>query len=48
MWVRPTRLAEAVDEAVRAARSKDVTGLRRCLHRFEALTSVIWTVLHQA
>jgi hypothetical protein len=46
LWVRLTRLAEAADEAVRVARSPDITGLRRCLHRFEALTSAMWTVQH--
>jgi hypothetical protein len=46
LQVRLTRLAEAADEAVRAARSKDLTGLRRYLHRFETLTYAIWTVQH--
>lgn len=40
--VRLTRLADAADEAV----SGDARALRRNLHRFEALTFVIWAVQH--
>lgn len=42
--VRLTRLADAADEAVSTARSGDARALRRNLHRFEALTFVIWAV----
>jgi hypothetical protein len=46
LWVRLARLAEAADEAVRAAHDTDLTGLSRCLNRFEALTTAMWTVQH--
>lgn len=42
--VRLSRLAVAAGEAVAAAGAGDFTQLRRHLHRFEALTSAIWTV----
>lgn len=42
--VRLTRLADAADEAVKAARACDTPRLRSVLRRFEALTSAIWTV----
>jgi hypothetical protein len=41
--VRLDRLARAAEEAVAAAREGDTAGLRRHLHRFEAVTSAIWT-----
>ena len=41
---RLIRLATAADQAVNAARSGDVSGLRAHLYRFDALTSAIWTV----
>ncbi len=44
LQVRLNRLVTAADEAVAAARDGDSTALRRALHRFEALTSAIWTV----
>src|SRR6516165_1727965 len=40
--VRLNRLARAAEEAIAAARDGDTAGLRRHLHRFEALTSAIW------
>lgn len=43
---RLTRLADAADEAVRAALVRDTPRLRSVLRRFEALTSAIWTVQH--
>lgn len=42
--VRLNRLMTAADEAIAAARDGDSATLRRVLHRFEALTSAIWTV----
>ena len=42
--VRLSRLAAAAGNAVAAAGAGDSTQLRRHLRRFEALTSVIWTV----
>ena len=44
LQVRLTRLADAADEAVKAARACDTPRLRSVLRRFEALTSAIWTV----
>jgi hypothetical protein len=44
--VRLNRLARAAEEAIAAARDGDTAGLRRHLHRFEALTSAIWTAQH--
>jgi hypothetical protein len=41
---RLTRLATAADQAVNAARSGDVSGLRAYLNRFDTLMSAIWTV----
>ena len=41
--VRLDRLARVAEEAVTAAREGDTAGLRRRLHRFEAVTSAIWT-----
>jgi hypothetical protein len=38
------RLAAAADEAVSAAKDGDAAALRRCLHRFEVLTSAMWMV----
>ncbi len=42
--VRLSRLAAAAAEAVTAAGAGDSAQLRRHLHRFETLTSAIWTV----
>jgi hypothetical protein len=44
LLVRLNRLAAAADEAVTAARDGDTAALRRRLHRFESMTSAIWTV----
>jgi hypothetical protein len=44
LQVRLNRLTTAADEAIAAARDGDSAALRRALHRFEALTSAIWTV----
>jgi hypothetical protein len=44
LWARMTRLATAADQAVNAARSGDVSGLRAHLRRFDTLTSAIWTI----
>jgi hypothetical protein len=44
--VRLTRLAAAADDVIVAARAGDPAQLRRRLHRFEVLTSAIWTVQH--
>jgi len=44
--VRLNRLAIAAEEAIAAARDGDTAELRRHLHRFEALTSAIWTAQH--
>jgi hypothetical protein len=44
LQVRLDRLAAAADDAIAAARDGDPAALRRALHRFEALTSAIWTV----
>lgn len=41
---RLSRLAVAADEAVSAAKEADPGALRRCLRRFEMLTSAAWTV----
>lgn len=46
LWARLTRLASAADEAVNAASGGNASGLRIRLHRFDALTSAIWTVQH--
>ncbi len=42
--VRLDRLAAAADDAIAAARAGDSGEMRRNLHRFDALTSAIWTV----
>ena len=42
--VRLNRLATAADDLVLAAGSGDFAQLRRHLHRFEVLTTAIWTV----
>ena len=42
--VRLDRLAAAADDAIAAARAGEVGVLRRHLHRFDVLTSAIWTV----
>jgi hypothetical protein len=42
--VRLDRLAAAADDAITAARAGDFAELCRHLHRFDALTSAIWTV----
>ena len=42
--VRLDRLAAAADDAIVAARTGDSGEMRRNLHRFDALTSAIWTV----
>jgi hypothetical protein len=44
LQVRLNRLTAAAEEAIVAARDGDSATLRRVLHRFEALTSAIWTV----
>jgi hypothetical protein len=44
LWVRVTRLAQAADQAVMAARNGEIHELRTHLHHFDALTSAIWTV----
>ncbi|MGD0240199.1 MAG: hypothetical protein ABSB59_07710 [Streptosporangiaceae bacterium] len=44
LGVRLTRLATAADDAIAAAEAGEYTHLRRHLHRFEVLTSAIWTV----
>ena len=44
LWARLVRLAATADQAVNAARSGDISGLRAHLHRFDTLTSAIWTV----
>ncbi len=41
---RLTRLAAAADETVSAAKDADAGALRRCVRRFEMLTSAAWTV----
>jgi hypothetical protein len=41
---RLNRLVTAAEEVIAAARDGDSAALRRVLHRFEALTSAIWTV----
>lgn len=41
---RITTLAAAAEQAVCAARDGDAAALRRCLRRFESLTSAVWTV----
>jgi hypothetical protein len=43
--VRLHRLAVAADDAIAAAGDADCGQLRCHLHRFEALTAAIWTVL---
>ena len=40
---RVTRLAATADEAVSAAKDGDAAAVRRCLRRFEVLTSAVWT-----
>jgi hypothetical protein len=42
--VRLSRLAAAADDAIAAAWTGDSAQLRRYLHRFDVLTSAIWTV----
>jgi hypothetical protein len=44
LGVRLSRLAGAASEVIAAAGSGDAAELRRRLHRFEVLTSAIWTV----
>jgi hypothetical protein len=44
LQVRLNRLTATAEEAIAAARDGDSASLRRVLHRFEALTSAIWTV----
>jgi hypothetical protein len=44
LQVRLNRLTAAADEAIAAACDGDPATLRRALHRFDALTSAIWTV----
>lgn len=46
LWVRLARLAGSADKAVSAARTGDANGLRRHLHRFDALATAIWAVQH--
>jgi hypothetical protein len=41
---RVARLAAAANDAVSAAKDGDAGALRRRLHRFEVLTSAVWTV----
>ncbi|HET7246087.1 MAG TPA: hypothetical protein VFJ07_14745 [Streptosporangiaceae bacterium] len=41
---RIAKLAAAAEQAVCAARDGDASSLRRCLRRFESLTSAVWTV----
>jgi len=41
---RLAKLAAAADEAVSAAKDGEAAALRRCLHKFERLTSALWTV----
>lgn len=42
--VRLDRLAAAAEDAISAARAGDCGEMRRHLHRFDTLTSAIWTV----
>ena len=42
--VRLDRLAAAADDAIGAARAGNSAEMRRRLHRFDTLTSAIWTV----
>ena len=44
LQVRLDRLALAATDAITAARAGEFGELRRHLHRFDALTSAIWTV----
>jgi hypothetical protein len=44
LQVRLNRLAAAADDAINAARAGNSGEMRRHLHRFDALTSAIWTV----
>jgi hypothetical protein len=44
LTVRLSRLAAAANDLIAAARAGDPAQLRRRLHRFEVLTSAIWTV----
>jgi hypothetical protein len=44
LQVRLNRLAAAADDAVTAALAGNFGEMRRHLHRFDALTSAIWTV----
>jgi hypothetical protein len=44
LQVRLNRLTAAAQEAINAARDGDSAALRRVLHRFEALTTALWTV----
>jgi hypothetical protein len=41
---RLTRLENAAHEAITSARDGDIAALRQRLHRFDALTSAMWTV----
>lgn len=42
--VRLNRLAVAAEDVIAAARAGNLAAMRRQLHRFDALTSAIWTV----
>jgi hypothetical protein len=42
--VRLDRLAAAANDAIAAARAGESAEMRRCLRRFDALSSAIWTV----
>ena len=44
--VRLSRLAGAANDVIAAATAGDPAQLRRRLHRFEVLTTAIWTVQH--
>ena len=44
LQARLNRLTAAAEEAIAATQDGDCAELRRVLHRFEALTSAIWTV----
>jgi hypothetical protein len=46
--VRLSRLAVAAADVIAAAEAGDFAQLRRYLHRFETLTSAIWTVQNGA
>jgi hypothetical protein len=44
LQARLDRLTAAAEEAIAATRDGDSAALRRVPHKFEALTSAIWTV----